>query len=100
MRVVAAAGAAAAAAVGHFAIAAAAVPMSQSSLLHGLAVLVGWLVVAGSCIRSLPQILRILRNRRCARPGARLQPPAAVSLLQDCPWPSCTRGCTHSLITD
>lgn len=29
-----------------------------------LAVAVGWLVIAGSCIRSLPQILRILRNKR------------------------------------
>lgn len=28
------------------------------------AVLVGWLVIAGSCIRSLPQILRILKNNR------------------------------------
>lgn len=27
-----------------------------------LAVVVGWLVIAGSCIRSLPQILRILKN--------------------------------------
>jgi hypothetical protein len=31
-----------------------------------LATLVGWLVIAGSCVRSLPQILRILKNRRWA----------------------------------
>ena len=33
-------------------------------LLKALAVLVGWIVIAGSCIRSLPQIIRILKNKR------------------------------------
>ncbi|KAL4420223.1 hypothetical protein ABPG77_011047 [Micractinium sp. CCAP 211/92] len=44
------------------AAAAAAAPASANPLVSTLAVVVGWLVIAGSCIRSLPQILRILKN--------------------------------------
>ncbi|PSC70826.1 Mannose-P-dolichol utilization defect 1 [Micractinium conductrix] len=44
------------------AVATAAATPAASPLVASLAVLVGWLVIAGSCIRSLPQILRILRN--------------------------------------
>lgn len=51
--------AAAAAAAG-----AAAAPAAANPLVSTLAVVVGWLVIAGSCIRSLPQILRILKNNR------------------------------------
>lgn len=41
-----------------------ATPAASSPLVSTLAVVVGWLVIAGSCIRSLPQILRILKNNR------------------------------------
>ncbi|KAI7842633.1 hypothetical protein COHA_003737 [Chlorella ohadii] len=43
--------------------AAAAAAPAGGSLAAKLAVVVGWLVIAGSCIRSLPQILRILKNK-------------------------------------
>lgn len=59
-----AARAAATAAAGAAGAAATAAPAS-GGLAAKLAVVVGWLVIAGSCIRSLPQILRILKNKRC-----------------------------------
>lgn len=42
-------------------LAAAAVGQDPVALV---AVAVGWAVIAGSCIRSLPQVLRILKSNR------------------------------------
>ena len=60
--------AAAAAAAG----AAPAVAVGSPSIATAIAVVIGWLVIAGSCVRSLPQILRILKNRRWGQAGSRL----------------------------
>lgn len=52
--------------------------------MQAAAVVVGWLVIAGSCIRSLPQILRILKNRRCAGGGPSSQQAAAQLRHSEC----------------
>lgn len=46
------------------AAAAAVVVPAGGSGMQGMAEVIGWLVIAGSCVRSLPQIVRIIKNKR------------------------------------
>lgn len=45
------------------AAAAAVVVPAGGSGMQGMAEVIGWLVIAGSCVRSLPQIVRIIKNK-------------------------------------